>query len=117
HRALAEALYDADPSHASIDRSIAEMEKSVALLQPLPDAMNDARTHRQLGSYYLERGDAIGRDALEHQTTLPPQSIEGYRRSIAMLQRTLAIVEATAAKRPHASASADAYRLLSAAHV
>jgi protein O-mannosyl-transferase len=125
HRAMAEALYDADASHSPstplgtgrLDAAIAEMEKSVALLQPLPDALNDARTHRQLASYYVERGDTIGRDALERHTALPPQSVEAYRRAVAMLQRTLAIVEASAKERPHATVSADAYRLLSAAHL
>jgi protein O-mannosyl-transferase len=117
HRALAEALYESDAAHSQLDRAISETETSVALLQSLPDALNDARTHRQLAAYHLERGDALGRDALEQQTALPAKSAESYRRAIAALTRCLAIVEAAARDRSHASASADAYRLLSAAQV
>jgi tetratricopeptide (TPR) repeat protein len=117
HRALAEALYGSDAAHSQLDRAIGELEASVALLQLLPDALNDARTRRQLAAYYLERGDAIGRDALEHQAALPAKSVDAYRNAVATLKRCLTIIEAAARERPHASASADAYRLMSAAQV
>jgi tetratricopeptide (TPR) repeat protein len=117
HRGLAEAIYEADPAHAGLDRAVAEMEKSTAILASLPDARNDARTHRELASYYLEQGDAAGASALQHRTPLPPTSVNAYRKAIAMAQRTLAILDASPAGQPHATASADAQRLLSAAYV
>jgi tetratricopeptide (TPR) repeat protein len=115
HRGLAEALYAAD-SRANLDRAIAEMEKSVAILAPLSDARNDARTHRQLASHYLEKGDAAAGDALQRRTALPPVSVDAYRKAIAMAQRTAAILDASMTE-PHAAASADAQRLMSAASV
>ncbi|MGH9144824.1 MAG: protein O-mannosyl-transferase TMTC1-related protein, partial [Vicinamibacterales bacterium] len=59
HRALAEALYDTDPSHANIDRVIAEAERSVALLSPLPDRWNSYQSYRQAGAYYLDKAVAL----------------------------------------------------------
>jgi protein O-mannosyl-transferase len=104
HRGLAEALYDADPTHANIDRVVAEIERGVAGLDGLPDSQNDARTYRQGGAYRMEQGDVIG---------LSPEARMAYTRAEALLTRSIRIIEAHASTVP----AADAYRLLSAVDV
>ena len=100
HMMLARALYGADPRHASIDRVIAEGERTVALLDPLPDTQNTWSTYRELAGYYLVKG-------------------EGTQRAIQLLNRAIAILEASP---PTPSAEggfvvpldlAEAYRILS----
>jgi hypothetical protein len=102
HRALAEALYDADPAHANLERVIAEAEQSVTLLSALPDRWNSYQTFRQAGAYYL---DKAGPDA--------------SRRALPLLQRNLAIIGAASARQPGASVApeADANRLLAACYL
>ena len=63
HRALAAALYDSDASHANIDRVIAEAEKSLAILDSVPDWRNNAEAYRQASSYYITKGDLLAADA------------------------------------------------------
>lgn len=102
HRALAEALYDADPTHANIDQVIAEAEASVALLSDVPDEMNAFQSFRQAAAYYLDKRD--------------PRL---YPRALHLLRRSLSIVRATTAKVPEAGVApeADLQRLIAAAQL
>jgi protein O-mannosyl-transferase len=56
HGALAEALYDADPSHTHLDRVIAEKERSLELLDGLDDPDDVSNPYREAATYYLEAG-------------------------------------------------------------
>jgi hypothetical protein len=47
HLMLANSLFDADSGHAGIDRVLAEAEKSLAILQPLPLERNNAGALRR----------------------------------------------------------------------
>jgi tetratricopeptide (TPR) repeat protein len=71
HKLLAAALYE---SHGEIGGVIAEAEQSLAILDPLPDAKNNADSYRRAAGYYLDKGD--------------------YRRSRELLQRAIQIVSA-----------------------
>ena len=53
HKTLAAALLSADPQHTNIDAVIGEAQQSVALLQGLPDRINDAAAYRLAGAAYL----------------------------------------------------------------
>jgi tetratricopeptide (TPR) repeat protein len=57
HDMLANALLNADPSHANIDRVIEESEKSRALLEPLPDTDKPAHPYIFAATCYAQRGD------------------------------------------------------------
>jgi hypothetical protein len=113
HRALAEALYESDPSHANIDAVIAEADRSVALLDPLPDRQNTFQAFRQTGAYYLDKASRIN----------PASGSDGelqrlYGRALTLLDRALAIAHAGAQGRDNASSlapEADAERLRAAA--
>ena len=125
HRALAEALYAADPTHDNLDRVIAEASVGVERLAPLPAGWKDLRSYRQLAAYHLDRGDLLRTRAHGAPTA---GSLIDYRASVSLLRECLAII---AAARPHlldesepglspgsgAAQAADVYRLMSAAEV
>jgi tetratricopeptide (TPR) repeat protein len=107
HRALAEALYDSDTPHANIDRVIAEAEKSLAILDSVPDWRNNADAYRQASSYYVTKGDLLA----------APESLPAYHRALDLLLRSKTIVTATyehaAVKEPAQAKLADLERSIS----
>jgi hypothetical protein len=74
HKLLANALFE---SHAPIDQVIAEGDKMIAILSPLPPLRDNADSWRRAANWYLAKGD--------------PASI---RRAMDLLQRCLEIVTA-----------------------
>jgi hypothetical protein len=126
HLLLARALYGADSlygdrGHSNLDRAIEEGERSVALLDPLPDSRNVWSTYRELGGYYLVKGDGLR--AVDPGLTSPaaPGSKLAWQRAIQLLGRAISILEALP---PEPAAddgavvpldSAEAYRTLSSA--
>jgi hypothetical protein len=114
HRGLAEALYDSDPTHTNIDAVVREIEKSVAILAPLPDALNDPRTFRQAAAFYMEQGDAIAM-ASDRAVAMPPARRRAYEQAVPMLLRSLSIIDAAHGPAVD-SRRADALRLLSAVY-
>jgi protein O-mannosyl-transferase len=113
HRGLAEALYDSDASHANIDAVVSQIEKSVAILATLPDALNDARTFRQAGAFYMEQGDLAA--SPDRSVPMPPARRRAYEQAVTVLLRSLAIIDAAHGPAV-ASRRADAYRVLSAVY-
>jgi tetratricopeptide (TPR) repeat protein len=57
HRLLAASLFESDRAHSNIDQVVAEQEKAVAILNPLPDGQIPQDVYRQAGYYYLLEGD------------------------------------------------------------
>jgi tetratricopeptide (TPR) repeat protein len=107
HRALAAALYDSDAAHSNIARVIAEAEKSLAILDSVPDWRNNAEAYRQASSYYITKGDLLP----------APENWRAYQKALDLLLRAKAIVTATyehlAAKEPDRSKLADLERSIS----
>ncbi|HKE26300.1 MAG TPA: hypothetical protein VKB88_28290 [Bryobacteraceae bacterium] len=119
HRMLAEALYAAYPDHANLQEVIDEVEKSLAILQPVPEAWSNAEIYRFAGDCYLTRGDR--QKGAEAQ--------ESYRKALAVLQRGATVLEASSARQLAklktegrtdlslgANANDDLYRLLADAY-
>jgi tetratricopeptide (TPR) repeat protein len=109
HRALAAALYDSDTTHANIDRVIAEAERSLAILDSVPDWRNNAAAYRQASSYYTTKGDLLAAQ---------PESQRAYQKALDLLLRSKTIVSATyerlAAREPartHEAPQADQAKL------
>ena len=107
HKLYANALFQ---SHAPIDSVLAEAEKSLAILAPLPDLRNNADTWRRVAEWYLEKRD-----------------VAAARRALEILQRCQAIVTAqeahartlprwTPATDTFAGARTDINRLISSAY-
>lgn len=108
HRALAEALYDADPGHANLDAVIAEAERAVAILDPLPGDLNSFQAYRQAAAYYLDRASS------HHGDDRP-----AYTRALALLQRAQTFVQIGARRYPNANPEpvADIERLMAASYL
>lgn len=94
HRLLAQALYESDSSHSNIDRVIEEAEKSMALLDGVPDSLNSVDAYRPAGTYYLRKGDRLLERAPDGQIVTPPESVRAYRRSVEVLLRCDSILKA-----------------------
>jgi hypothetical protein len=113
HDFMANVLFASDPNHANIDRVVAESEKSLAILDPLPDSQSQPDPYELAGRCYLFRGD--------------------YRKAIAALRRFLTIEKAEfgefertlipggpspqSAERITAVRQSDVYTLLSMAYL
>src|SRR5262249_39721829 len=102
HMMLARALYETDPRHPSLDRTIEEGERTVALIDPLSDSRNTWSIYREVVGYFLVKG-------------------EGFERAIHLLNRAISILEASPST-PAVEGEvvvpldlAEAYRTLSAA--
>lgn len=106
HRALADALYDADPRHENLDAVIAEAERAVAILDPLPDDLNSFQAYRQAAAYYLDRA------SFHHGDDRP-----AYTRARSLLQRAQTIVSLGARRYANPEPQADVERLLAAAYL
>lgn len=122
HKALALALYEADAVHSQLDAAIAEIERSVAILDPLPDEVNNADTYMVAGGFLVQKGDR-----LRHGTS-PAAAEASYRRALAVLKRGDQIVRTTnrlEEERAHGNPAlmgpptrfAPLYRLLAAAYL
>lgn len=112
HRALAEALYDRDPSHSNLDEVISEADRAVALLEPLPDEHNTFQAFRQAGAYSLDKAERLRGNAGSSA-----EAVRLYSRARQLLDRAVAIASAGAARLPGGSVEpeADALRLRAAA--
>jgi tetratricopeptide (TPR) repeat protein len=120
HQLLAASLFEADPAHANIDQVIEEQGKSIALLDPLPDALSRPEAFRQAGYYSLLKGD------LEHDHNAA-QSAAAYRSARQALERSVTIDQASRADyasragrksfSPQRDGDAQAYLLLSVVYL
>jgi len=93
HKYRAIALYESDESHSRLDDAIAELEKSMAILDPLPDAINNAETYMMAGDFYLQKGDRLG---FNNAGGVPSAAgTASYRRALAALKRGDGVVQTT----------------------
>ncbi|MEN6600778.1 MAG: hypothetical protein ABFD86_00070, partial [Bryobacteraceae bacterium] len=122
HKSLALALYEADAAHSQLDAAIAEIERSMAILDPLSNEANNADTYMIAGGFLLQRGDRLRRG------TSPADTEVSYRRAIAVLNRGDQVVRTTnrlEEERARGNPTlmgpptrfAPLYRLLAAAHL
>jgi protein O-mannosyl-transferase len=119
HRALAEALYDADATHTNLDREIVEAERSLELQSGLSDASQSPQAYRQAAGYYLERGNMHRRPTGDGGLEPTSEATEDFQRALAVARRSLPVIEAGSARIPGASTApaADAHRLIAGAYL
>ncbi|HLG99058.1 MAG TPA: hypothetical protein VKX49_22290 [Bryobacteraceae bacterium] len=84
HALRAAALLEADPSHANIDCVIQEADRSVAILDPLPDLRNAPNVYQSAGEDYLIKGDVAQKNG-------SGASLAAYRRARELLGRSIRI--------------------------
>jgi hypothetical protein len=108
HKMLANALFE---SHAPIEQVLAEADKMLAILAPLPPLHDNADSWRRAANWYLAKGDPTG-----------------VHRAIEILQHCLAIVTVQErqarslprfdpATNPLATAREDVNRMISSAYL
>ena len=57
-------LYESDSSHANIDQVLAECEKALAIVDPLPDSQNTPTIYHSAGGFYMIKGGlSLAKDA------------------------------------------------------
>jgi tetratricopeptide (TPR) repeat protein len=116
HRALAEALYDADATHSQLDRAIQEAERSAAIVSSLPDNLKPSQSYRQVAAYHLDRGERIRAATAGIESS---EAGRAFQRALDAGRQCLTIIEASRARIPGGSTApaADAHRLLAAAYL
>jgi tetratricopeptide (TPR) repeat protein len=92
---LAFALYESDPTHLNIDQVIEVQEKSLAILDHLPDSLNTRFVYANAGEYYRTRGDLLLRREPSGQITVTPEGLHAYQRSLEIFLRGAAIDRAS----------------------
>lgn len=87
HGALAFMLDQADPSGASLDRVLEEVDKSLAIINPLPNSLSPADAYSNAGGNYLSKGDALVKKGLHGETIQTPESLQAYEKALKILLR------------------------------
>jgi protein O-mannosyl-transferase len=90
HGALAEALYNADPTRGNLPLVIAEKEKSLAILASVPDPAAASLPYREAATYYLELGDRLRQ---EGRAPTEPDVAAAYRKAAESAKKFLALAE------------------------
>jgi Flp pilus assembly protein TadD len=124
HRMLATALFEADPAHSNIDRVIEETDRSMAIIDSLPDLRNQPGVYQLAGAAHLAKSDLLRQHG---QGAVTPESAAADQKARRFLLRCVSINEAydrqfrSAHGKPafgviHRS-EPDAYRLLSISYM
>jgi len=87
HQLIGATLFNADPSHANVDRVVQEFDQGLAILNALPDALNTPRLYDFAGAAYLVKGDRL-------QSPGAPEARDAYQRARELLQKCIQINEA-----------------------
>jgi tetratricopeptide (TPR) repeat protein len=98
HMMMAGALYDSDPEHGNMHRVIDEAEKSLAILDGIPDARNNPGSYRLTAGYYFAQGDLLRKRGPDGGMIAPPDALQAYRRSVELALRSRSIVRASKAR-------------------
>ena len=97
HFGLATLLTKSDPVGVNISQAIEEIEKSIAIVDSLPDSQNESLVYAEAGKDYDKKGFLLVRRAADGTETIPSQSVQAYERSLQLLLRGVAIDQAGAA--------------------
>jgi protein O-mannosyl-transferase len=114
HRLLADSLFQADPSHSNIDQVIAEIERSVELVNSLPAAVSPPEVYRLAGYYYLVKSRQPGQTK---NTALYQTAIQYLSRGISIDQIRRASYRAQHKFPPTAEGDPQAYLWQSMAYL
>jgi tetratricopeptide (TPR) repeat protein len=84
HELLAATLYGNGAAGPDLDRAIEEANKSMAIVDSLPNSRNNPMIYRLAGDMYLAKGDSL------HDHDLS-ESTQDYERALQLLLRSIAI--------------------------
>ena len=91
HFGLALALTEADATHANIAQVIEQSDRSLAILDSLPDSRNISTVYATAGGNYRIKGDALEQRSPDGRTVATPESTRAYEKSLQILTRGVAI--------------------------
>ncbi len=91
HSAIAFNLSESDPTHSNIYNVIEESDKALAILDPLPDSLNQLPIYVNGGAYYLKKGDLLARPGAEGQPATSSESRLAWQRALQILLRGVSI--------------------------
>jgi len=91
HYGLAQAIRE---EGFDTDEAIAENERSMAILDSLPDALNDAGVYSTAGSQYVLKAYRLLQPGPAGNLIAPPESVAGLQTARTLLLRSLSIGEA-----------------------
>jgi tetratricopeptide (TPR) repeat protein len=91
HQFLATEMYLADNTHANIYEVIEEADKSLAILDPLPDSLNFAEPYASAGTYYERKGDLRLRTDPDGKISVTQEGLPAYQKALQILKRGEAI--------------------------
>ncbi len=94
HFELALALSDADPAHGNISQVIEQANRSLAILDSLPDSLNVSSVYAVAGGDYRIQGDRLVQRGGDGRTIATTESTQAYRKSLQILTRA-AIIDRT----------------------
>lgn len=97
HSNLATQLSNSDPSGSNISEVAAEIDKSIAILDPLPNSQNAAAVYAEAGRIYQDKGDRLIRTGADGKRIVSPESVQAYNKSLQLLLRGVAIDQAQVA--------------------
>jgi protein O-mannosyl-transferase len=80
--------------HSPPDAVLLENERSVAILDRLPDWQNGAQVYLRTAAQYMEWGFGLQRRDASGSTLTPPESIPKFKRAKVLLLRAAAILKA-----------------------
>jgi tetratricopeptide (TPR) repeat protein len=118
HKGLADAIYEADHDKRQLPRVIEELDKSIAILDTVPDESSAFAAYRRGAGTNLEYGDQLAEKSSQSDAE------RAYRRAAVLAERYLTVVRAVPLVRSTANPAAtkdaelaDGYSLLSSASI
>jgi protein O-mannosyl-transferase len=97
HTNLATQLSNSDPSGSNMYEVTAEIDRGVAILDPLPNSLSTAATYAEAGRIYQDKGDRLVRTGADGKPIVPPESLRAYNKALQLLLRGEAIDQAQVA--------------------
>jgi protein O-mannosyl-transferase len=91
HYALAPVLEAAGTDHQNLDRAVQEADRSVAILDPLPDSLSSPLAYSTAGQLYLTKGDLVADRGANGQLTPTSESLSAYQRALTIFLRGVQI--------------------------
>jgi protein O-mannosyl-transferase len=91
HWGLALALAGADPTRANIAEETQESDRSLAILDSLPDSQNISSVYAIGGGNYRILGDALAQRGVGGRPAATPESMKAYQKSLQILKRGVSI--------------------------
>jgi protein O-mannosyl-transferase len=88
HTALALTMRASD---LDFDRVLREDERGLAILDPLPDRLNNAEVYQRVATHYVQKGDRLRVPGPDGKLFAPPESISDYERARSILLRDVSI--------------------------